>query len=260
VQGFRSRQGKPFAAVLKLNNENKVEFDFGPDQRNGDGAAEVDFTGQEPIGTCPKCQARVFETAMTYVCEKSVGPSRSCDFRASKIILQQPIERAQVQKLLATGKTDLFDKFISKKGRPFKAFLVITEGKVGFEFEPRPARAKKGAAKPQSKEPASKIDFTGQEPIGKCPKCGGKVFETEGAFLCEKSQADKKPCKFKINKVILDQPIDRPQATRLLTENKSELLKQFVSKKTGRPFQAFLVMDDMGKVTFEFPPKEDAPG
>jgi DNA topoisomerase-3 len=259
LQGFRSRQGKPFAAVLKLNDENKVEFDFGPDQRNGDGAAEVDFTGQEPVGTCPKCQSRVFETAMTYVCEKSVGPSRSCDFRASKIILQQPIERAQVQKLLATGKTDLLDKFVSKKGRPFKAFLVVSEGKVGFEFEPRPARAKKGADKPQSKEPAPKIDFTGQEPIGKCPKCGGKVFETEGAYLCEKSQADKKPCKFKITKVILDQPIDRAQATRLLTENKSELLKQFVSKKTGRPFQAYLVMDDMGKVTFEFPPKEDAP-
>ena len=57
LQGFRSRMGKPFAAALKLNGENKVEFDFGPDQRNGEGvAAEVDFTGQEPVGQCPKCQ------------------------------------------------------------------------------------------------------------------------------------------------------------------------------------------------------------
>jgi DNA topoisomerase-3 len=260
LQGFRSRMGKPFAAVLKLNEENKIEFDFGPDQRNGEGAvAEVDFTGQEPVGQCPKCQSRVFETAMSYICEKSVGASRSCKFRTGKIILQQPIERSQVQKLLAAGKTDRLDKFISRKGRPFKAFLVLKEGEVGFEFEPRPARGKKGAAKTQaSKEPAPKIDFTGQQPLGKCPKCGGQVFESESAYVCEKSQADKRPCKFKINKVILQQPIERTEAAKLLAENKTGLLTQFISK-AGRPFPAYLVMDDMGKVNFEFPPRETEP-
>jgi DNA topoisomerase-3 len=193
---------------------------------------------------------------MNYVCEKSVGANRSCDFRTGKIILQRPIERAQVQKLLETHKTDLLDKFISKKGRPFKAYLVFKEGKVGFEFEPRPAKAKKGAAKSQEpKEPAPKLDFTGQEPLGPCPKCGGKVFEGPDAYLCEKSQADKRPCKFKISKNILQQPIDRAQAVKLLADNRTDLLKEFISK-AGRPFPAYLVMDDMGKITFEFPPRE----
>lgn len=257
IQGFRSRMGKPFAAVLKLNAENKVEFDFGPDQRNGEGgAAEVDFTGQEPIGQCPKCQNRVFETAMSYVCEKSVGAKRTCTFRVGKVILQQNIERPQAQKLLGEGKTALLDKFISKKGRPFKAFLVLKDGAVAFEFEPRPAKAKKRAGKSaEPKEPAPKLDFTGQQSVGKCPKCSGQVFETEGAFVCEKSQADKRPCKFKINKAILQQPVDREQAGKLLANNKTDLLANFISK-AGRPFSAYLVMDDMGKVTFEFPPRE----
>ena len=91
---------------------------------------------------------------------------------------------------------------------------------------------------------------------GTCPKCGGQVFETEGTFLCEKSQAEKRPCKFKINKTILQQPIQRVQAAKLLSDNRSDLLTQFISK-TGRPFSAYLVMDDMGKVTFEFPPREE---
>ncbi len=257
LQGFRSRMGKPFAAVLKLNAENKVEFDFGPDQRNGEGSgAEVDFSGQEPAGVCPKCQHRIFETAMSFVCEKSVGPNRSCDFRIGRIILQQPIERPQVQKLLTGGKTDLLDKFISKKGRPFKAYLALNEGKVGFEFEPRPAKSKKGGAKSgEPKAPQPKIDFTGKEPLGKCPKCGKPVFETETAYLCEQSQADKRPCKFKINKVILQQPIDRGQAVKLLAENRTDLLKEFISK-AGRPFPAHLVMDEEGKITFDFPPRE----
>ena len=66
---------------------------------------------------------------MNYICENAVGANRTCNFRSGKIILQRPIERAQMQKLLATGKTDLLEKFISKKGRPFKAFLVAKDGK-----------------------------------------------------------------------------------------------------------------------------------
>jgi DNA topoisomerase-3 len=256
LQGFRSRMGKPFAAVLKLNEANEVKFDFGPDQRNGENGAAVDFTGQEPVGNCPKCQHRVFEMPMSYICEKSVGPERTCKFRVGKIILQQPIERGQAQKLLTAGKTDLLDKFISKKGRPFKAYLVVKEGEVGFEFEPRPARAKKGSGEGPKKE---KIDLTGRPVVGKCPKCGGQVFDTETGYICEKSQADTRACKFKINKAILQQPIEPAQAAKLLAAGRSDLLAGFISK-AGRPFRAYLVMDDMGKVVFDFPPREESGG
>jgi DNA topoisomerase-3 len=84
---------------------------------------------------------------MAYVCEKSVGAGRTCDFRSGKIILQQEVGRADMQKLLATGRTDLLKGFISNKTRrKFSAFLVrdAKTGKVGFEFEPRAPKA--GAA------------------------------------------------------------------------------------------------------------------
>ena len=258
LQGFRSKQGFPFAAIIKLTPELKAEFDFGNNQDAEGAPVEVDFTGKEPVGQCPKCQARVFENGMTYVCEKSVGAGRSCDFRSGTIILQQPIERAQMAKLLTTGKTDLLTKFVSKKnGRMFKAFLALgQDGKIGFEFEPRPPRAKGAAAKGgKPKEPPPKLDFTGQEPLGKCPKCGGRVFEGPTDYLCENSQAEKKPCKFKTGKTILQQPIDREQVVKLLATGKTDLLNQFISK-AGRPFPAYLVLDDSGKVTFEFPPRE----
>jgi len=151
LQGFRSKMGRPFAAIIKLNAELQPEFDFGQ-SNEGDGE-EVDFSAQETLGPCPKCAARVFENGMAYVCEKSVGPAKSCDFRSGKIILQQPVERAQMQKLLATGKTELLKSFISSRTkRKFSAYLVRGgDGKVGFEFEPRaPKVAKPGAvAKPE---------------------------------------------------------------------------------------------------------------
>jgi DNA topoisomerase-3 len=252
LQGFRSKMGRPFAGLIRLTDDFKPEFDFGQQEGNGE-APPVDFTGKEPLGTCPKCGAQVFENGMSYVCEKAVGKDRTCDFRSGKIILQQPIEMEQMKKLLTTRKTDLLPKFISKKGRPFAAYLVVGEGgKVGFEFEPRKTKDKK------IKEPPPKLDFTGQEPLGKCPKCGARVFETEKDYVCEKIQATPKPCKFKAGKVILHQPIDRPQITKLLAEGKTDLLDKFISK-TGRHFPAWLVVDDSGKVTFEFPPRDSEP-
>ncbi len=257
LQGFRSKQGFPFAAIVKLTPEFKAEFDFGNKENEDGTAVEVDFTGKESLGKCPKCQANVYENGMNYVCEKSVGPNKTCDFRTGAIILQQPIAKEQVIKLLSTGKTDLLTKFISKRtGRSFKAYLALgKDGKTAFEFEPREGKGKgaKGAAKP--KEPAAKIDFTGKTAIGKCPKCGGKVFETETDYICEKSQAETKSCKFKIGKEILQQPIDAVQAAKLLADRKTDLMKDFISK-AGRPFPAYLVLDDKGKVIFDFPPRE----
>jgi DNA topoisomerase-3 len=146
LTGFRSRMGKPFAAVMRLTDDFRTEFDFGQD-RDGNEAAP-DFSGQEPLGSCPKCGGRVFEHGMAYSCEKALGPGKTCDFRSGRMILQQPIEREQMKKLLATGKTDLLTAFVSKKGRRFKAFLVKQpDGKIGFEFQARPAKEKAPAEK-----------------------------------------------------------------------------------------------------------------
>jgi DNA topoisomerase-3 len=161
LTGFRSKQGRPFSAGLKLTDEFRMEFDFGPG--TGSDSDEIpDFSGQEPMGSCPKCGARVFEHGVAYVCEKALGAQRSCDFRSGKLILQQPIEREQMQKLLTTGRTDLLTGFVSRRnGRKFKAFLVARPGgSVHFEFEakkPRPGAATgrtaaaQGEARPETK-------------------------------------------------------------------------------------------------------------
>ncbi|ODT37987.1 MAG: DNA topoisomerase III [Lautropia sp. SCN 70-15] len=150
LQGFRSKMGRPFAAILKLTADNKLEFDFGQTDAEAEGAEPVDFSGQTRLGDCPKCGAGVYEHGMAYVCEKSVGPEKTCDFRSGKIILQQEIEPAQMSKLLAEGRTDLLQGFVSQRTRrKFKAFLVRgADGKVGFEFEPRPAKPGAGGKTP----------------------------------------------------------------------------------------------------------------
>jgi DNA topoisomerase-3 len=168
----------------------------------------------------------------------------------NKIILQRAMEKEQVQKLLTQGRTDLLEKFISKKGRPFKAFLVLgPDKKVVFEFEPR---TKKTPGSAKTKESPPKIDLSKAEPVAVCPVCGNRVLDAGEHYLCEKSQADKKPCRFKMSKMILQQPIDREQLQKLCDTGRTDLLQHFISK-SGRPFAAFLVLDAKQKASFEFP-------
>jgi DNA topoisomerase-3 len=155
LQGFRSKMGRPFAAILKIvrdeDNKNfKLEFDFGQSQEDDENAEEVDFSQATSLGACPKCASNVYELGLAYVCEKTVAKPKACDFRSGRIILQQEILPEQMTKLLVEGKTDLLPGFISSRTRrPFKAYLVKgKDGKTSFEFEARKAKA---PAKPKSK-------------------------------------------------------------------------------------------------------------
>lgn len=181
LTGFRSKIGRPFAAVLKLNGEHKLEFDFGNAAPGDEGGEAVDLSGLTPLGTCPKCTSRVYEQPMAYVCEKSVGPERSCDFRSGKVILQQPIEVEQMTKLLADGRTDLLRGFVSNRTRrKFSAYLVRQpDGKVGFEFEQRKSkdgepvlaakRAKKTVARAEEPAPKYTAKKAASKPAAKVP-------------------------------------------------------------------------------------------
>ena len=157
LDGFRSRIGRAFSANLILNKEFAIEFSWG-DSANDDEGEGPDFSGQESLGPCPKCQSRVFETPNAYTCEKAVGSARTCDFRSGRTILKRAIAREEMMKLLETGKTPLLQQFISKKGRPFSAFLVRQpDGKIGFEFEERAPRKDGKAARPAASAGAMRI-------------------------------------------------------------------------------------------------------
>lgn len=183
LDGFRSKAGWPFTAeiILKYDEEEaknwKLEFDFG-DDKNAESGEIVDFSQQDTVGPCPVCGAPVFDHGSNYVCEKSVPtneqPTPSCTFKTGKIILQQPVERDQMEKLLATGKTDLLDKFVSMRTRrAFKAFLTWNkdEGKVTFEFAPREGGSKfpprKTFGKPAAKTAAAKKVAAKKTPAAK---------------------------------------------------------------------------------------------
>jgi DNA topoisomerase-3 len=151
LQEFRSKMGRKFDAVVKLGEDFKQQFNF--EDANGSESQKVDPAQHEALGLCPMCKnGQVYVLDRAYACENAVATPKTCTFRVSKNILQREIPKEQVQKLVATGKTDLLHKFISKKGRPFSAHLKVEGGKVGFEFAEKKPKAKKST--PKKAEPS----------------------------------------------------------------------------------------------------------
>lgn len=136
---FRSKKGKPFTASIKLTN-NKVEFIFADDTDNLDIEAIKESAS---LGLSPIDETNVFETPMAYMSESALESDKKNGLRISRAILSKEITPQNITQLLTKGKTELITGFISKKRRPFDAYLLLDKkGKITFEFPPRKPKRK----------------------------------------------------------------------------------------------------------------------
>ncbi|MEX3581962.1 MAG: DNA topoisomerase III [Burkholderia sp.] len=198
---------------------------------------------------CPNCGGQMKENYRRFACTK-------CEFSISKIPGSRQLEIPEVEELLQKKEIGPLSGFRSKMGRPFSAIL-----KLSFDDETKNYKLEFDFGQDQSGEDGEAPDFSAQEPVGACPKCGGRVFEHHGmSYVCENSVATPKTCDFRSGKVILQQEIAREQMAKLLSDGRTDLLPNFKSSRTGRNFKAFLVKQPDGKIGFEFEKKEPKPG
>ncbi|MCQ2104140.1 MAG: DNA topoisomerase, partial [Fibrobacter sp.] len=121
---------------------------------------------------CPKCSQPMEIAPWGYVCKNS-----ECGFKAGHTIAGRTLSHAEMQKLLATGKSDLLSGFKSKKGTSFSATLVMAEdGNIGFEFS-------------DDAQSATPTDYT-------CPKCGKRLLNSGNRLMCEASSGENPSCDF----------------------------------------------------------------
>ena len=194
----------------------------------------------KPLGFNAPNGQPMFETLRNYETE-----DKSISLR--KVVAGRLLEPHEANQLLEKRLIGPLQGFRSKAGWPFAAALKLNDaGETEFVFDNAPVNAD-GTA----------LDVEKQEAIGKCPVCGGRVFETLMSYACENTFGETPTCKMKIGKKILLQDIDRAQVEKLLTQRKTDLLRGFVSQRTRRKFSAYLVMAADGKTTFEFEPRAE---
>ncbi len=150
LTGFKSKFNKPFDAALELDAKFKINFVFDNDDNDA-----VELTEEQLIGEVDLADGRhvkIYQSDKAYHLPEVVTKKDPNGIRIGKVILQHEITIDQVLKLVSIGKTDVIKGFVSNRTkRKFDAYLTFDpkEGKLGFDFPPRPA--KKAAAKKTAK-------------------------------------------------------------------------------------------------------------
>ena len=153
LTGFKSKFNKPFDAALELDAKFKVNFVFENEEKDG----PPELSEEQVIGEAKTEEGKsykVYATDKAYHVPELTTKKDPHGIRIGKSILQCEIPSAQVLKLIGAGKTDVLKGFVSNRTkRKFDAYLTFDakDGKIGFDFPPRPA--KKVAAKKAAKEP-----------------------------------------------------------------------------------------------------------
>ena len=263
LDGFISNKTRNrFSAVLKLeeveetkkDKETKKEvvtkkwktaFDFGD---------KVDIATLTPFWTDPQTGAEICESGSSFIVrEKKPDGTWEQTFRVGRIMCQKPIPPEQAIKLIGEGKTDLIENFISKKGRPFSAFLKRDGGKFSWEFPPRAAKLDKDG-NPIVRKPKAKADLSKATVLGESKAPAGELVELGDAYYVRKPDQDNRQV-FKLSRKLCEIDIPVEQVLKLLEDGRSDLIENFVSKR-GNKFSAYLVLSQkQDKAEFEFPPR-----
>jgi len=260
IDGFISAKTRNrFSAVLKLvlgeetkkeitTKKWKTEFDFGD---KGDLSALV------PFWTNPQTGAELCENGSSFIVRErdaAIEGGWKQTFRVGRIMCQKAITHEMATDLVSHGKTGLIQGFISKKGRPFDAFLKMENGRIAWEFPPRAPKIGKDG-KPIERKARAKVDLSGATVIAPSPAHeGGELVELDGTYYVRKPDQDNRSV-FKLTRKLCELEIGVDQVKQLLADGKSSLIEGFVSKR-GNKFSAYLVLSaKKDKAEFEFPPR-----
>lgn len=255
LDGFVSaKTGNRFPSKIKIVDDEKnpgrrkAELDFGN---------KVDVNSLAPFWTDPATGAELCEAPTSYVLREGAAGDWKETFKVGRLMCQKEITRAQAIELATRGKTELIEKFTSKKGRPFDAFLVRQGPKISWEFPPRKPRegaSKNGKSGPRKVK--TPLDLTKAVKLSESRIHDGDLYQTEDAFVVAKPQADGSPrVVFQLKRNLCGKEISAEEAERLVELGKTGLIEGFVSKR-GSNFSAYLTMSkDKKKAEFEFPPR-----
>jgi len=250
LDGFISAKTRAtFAAALKLVKDEKTgkwkaQYDFGDD---------VDLDAVEGFWTDPATGAELCEVGSSYVLRERENGEWKQVFRIPRLMCKKEVSREQAMQLVEKGKTDLIKGFISKKGRPFDAFLLRNDARIRWKFPPRAPKTDK-EGKPVERKARAKVDLSKANVIGESKVHGGELVETDDAYYVRKPEQENRQV-FKLTKRLCKHEITPDEVKQLLSEGKSHLIESFVSKR-GNKFAAHLVLSQKkDKAEFEFPPR-----
>jgi DNA topoisomerase-3 len=251
LDGFVSAKTRNrFAASLRLVKDEetgkwKAALDFGD---------KADLDTLTPFWTDPRTGAELCEAGNNFVLRERAGDGWKQTFRVGRIMCQKPLAREQAVQLIEQGKTGLIQGFISRKGRPFDAFLKREEGRIAWEFPPRAPKIDKDG-NPIARKAKAPPDLSKAVKVGESKLLAGEILQTGDAYYVRKPGDNSGRVVFTIKRHLCQKEIPLEEIRQLLDTGRTNLIEDFISKRLT-PFKAFLVLaKNKAKAQFEFPPR-----
>jgi DNA topoisomerase-3 len=105
LQGFRSKQGWPFAAIIKLGEEHKLEFDFGDKDKDKDNdEEEVDFSGKESLGPARNAKHMFTSMACILSAKSPKAPTNPVTLKRVKLFSKEKLNQPKSANCSQMGK------------------------------------------------------------------------------------------------------------------------------------------------------------
>ena len=199
---------------------------------------------------CPSCSTdRLKQTDKTYECREA-----ECNFSIPKYIAGRQLIDKELIALIENKTLPLMDGFISRFNKPFSAGLKL----IQKETKSKKLKWKTEFIFEDELEDSEPVDL--ENARGEIKLKNGnsyKVYETSKNFLVPDLISSTSKDGFKLGKTILQYEISFEMASELLSTGKSPLINGFISKRTKRPFKAYLTFDcKTCKIGFDFPEKK----
>lgn len=275
MDGFRSKFGKGFRAGIHLlpppegAKAWRTEFFFEEEKPTpqGENAKQISL-GKVPVKGRETLE--LFESEKQWsIPEFTRKGGRRKGFSAARNILSKELSLEALLGILKEGKSELISGFVSQRThKPFDAYLVLdeTRGGLGFEFPPREKKAsesrsgKRDAGTTDADRPSDQVDLSHATSHGTVQVKGKgeyELLEAEDGWHVQGLTLGKNRRPLVIAATMCGVKLDAATVIQLLTKGKSPLIKDFVSRKSGKKFEACLVLNTgSGRITYEFPPRK----
>jgi DNA topoisomerase-3 len=147
IKGFISKKGRPFDAILKREGPKfSWEFPPRPPKLDKDGnpvarktKAPPDLSKAQVIGRSKLHKdGEILETPEAYYIRRPDQDNRIV-MTLKRQLCGRDLPAEEILRLCEGGRTELIQGFMSKRGMPFGAYLVLSKNgaKAEFEFPPR---------------------------------------------------------------------------------------------------------------------------
>jgi len=167
-----------------------------------------------------------------------------------KLMGGRQMDPKEVKDLLDLKRIGPLTGFRSKRGKEFTASLLIgAKNTVEFEFASDAGTGENGEA----------FDVNSATPLGNSPVDGSPVYDVGSAYA-SLTALERAKTGLRISKVMLGKALSHDDITKMLNGESTDLIKDFVSSRTRRKFDAKLKLAKTGKIEFEFPPREAGAG